>query len=94
MRAHHESSCFIFDADLIELLHQSADELCVAIEGSFANRSDLEIAKSTIVKAVVDCALEGERDGSNLRTRALESLQQIYPSLAIDEALALALSVH
>ena len=94
MRAHHEISCFIFDAELIELLHQSADELCVAIERSFANRSDLEDAKFTIVKAVVDCALEGERDASNLKSSVMATLQDIYPALSLSEAVALALTMH
>jgi hypothetical protein len=78
-------NCFIFDADLIETLHQAAEELCAAVERSFANSSDLEAATSLIVKTLVNSAVDGERDASTLKAEAVATLEKSYPSIAFNE---------
>jgi ABC-type tungstate transport system substrate-binding protein len=92
MCAQTASQCFIFDADLIELLHQSGEELCAAVASSFLNSADLEIAAALITSALIDSAVMGERNASAWRLAALKKLQLAFPSVAIGEALALPLT--
>lgn len=86
--------CFLFDADLIETLYQSAEELCMAVERSFPNVADLDAATSLIVRTLVNTAVDGEREASALKTEALATLQRTYPSLAFNETSSKSLSVH
>jgi hypothetical protein len=94
MCPHHKTHCFLFDADLIEVLHQSAEELCAAVQLSFPRSSDLETAAAIIVRTMVDSAVAGERDANTLKARALATLQENYPSVAICGVHAPSLSVH
>jgi hypothetical protein len=85
---------FIFEADLIELLHHSADQLRMAVETSFPNCVDLEIATDLINATLIDSVVSGERNASALRLAALSRLQLAFPSIAIHEAMAASSSVH
>jgi hypothetical protein len=86
--------CFIFEADLIELLHHSADQLRMAVEKSFPNCVDLEIATDLINATLIDSVVSGERKASALRLAALRRLQLAFPSIAIHEAMTASSSVH
>jgi hypothetical protein len=88
------TNCFIFDADLIETLHQLAEELCAAVERSFPNSFDLGAATSLIVKTLVNSAVDGEREASALKAAAVATLQRTYPSIAFDETFSLGLFIH
>ena len=88
------ANCFIFDADLIETLHQAAEELCAAVERSFPNTSDLDAATSLIVKTLVNSAVEGEREATVLKAKAVAALQRTYPSVAFNETFSQGLFIH
>ena len=90
----HPEVCFLFDADLIETLDQSAEELCMALERSFPNSSDLDAAKSLIVKTLVNSAVGGEREASALKAGTLATLQRTYPSIAFDGAPSKSVFIH
>jgi hypothetical protein len=93
MPAQTAPPCFIFEADLIELLHHSADQLRVAVETSFPNCVDLEIATDLINATLIDSVVSGERNAA-LRLAVLSRLQLAFPSIAIHEAMAASSSVH
>jgi hypothetical protein len=81
MPAQTAPPCFIFEADLIELLHHSADQLRVAVETSFPNCVDLETATDLINATLIDSVVSGERNASALRLAVLSRLQSLFPRL-------------
>lgn len=80
--------CFTFNADLIELLEQSADDLRDAIAPSFPNLPDLEVATKLMTNSLVESAATGERNVVLLRRAALAALQRAFPSVSINKVSA------
>ena len=89
MCAQTAPACFIFDADLIELLHQSAEDLRAAVAPSFRDLADLDVASCLMANTLIDRAVTGERDATVLKGAALTALQRAFPAVAICQDLTM-----